>query len=267
MNLMTLGMTLAVIGISALAHGAADEPCIRLKNGDMLTVKRITADADGNLEFVDGTGLFLLARSAYDYALIPCPAELVAAEKLLSEHRFEPALATLNGLEKKYGYLGWRNCCIYNRMRALSGLARNAEAVAAGETLRRDEKDDREEAGSEAQYRWRGLRLLADLYIRQDAKDKAMKLFEELSSCGDDEIAADAYNCRADLLLADKKTDEALLLYLRSVVMFERGVTRREYALRQVVKLLRERNDKSAEKFVAMLAKEYPEEAAPAKKP
>ncbi len=235
----------------------AKVPYIQLKTGEHLEVRAVRAlDAGGNLEFVNGDGTFVLSRRLYDYAEILCPEDVRAAEKLLIDKQPGKAVEAFAALADKYRFLGWENFCQYNRMRGMVQLNRVEEALALGEKVSAAENH----GDQELQNRWRCRRLLADLYRRLEKTDKALATLREIASdCQDDEIALGAYNQEGDILLQRKNPGEALLAYMRPVVMFDREVSGREYALRQVVKLFKEQNDKRGEKFAAMLEKEYPE--------
>ncbi len=249
---LILGLGLILSGWTA----PAKMPYIQLKSGEVLEVNVLRLlDAEGDLEFEDKDGKFILSRRFYDYAVTAFPDDVVAADKLFESKQTVKAIDSFTELAKKYRYLGWEYYCLYKRMQGLIELNRDREALDAGETLR----DGENVASQEQHYFWLCRNLMIDIYLKQGKSDKALMLLREQQQCQDWDIAAGAYNRQGDILLEQQHVDEALLQYMRPVVMFDREVAGREYSLRQVVKLFKERKDKRGELFATMLDKEYPE--------
>ncbi|MDD3117729.1 MAG: hypothetical protein PHQ27_00995 [Victivallales bacterium] len=255
-GLVLLLMTTAA-AVNATGN-AQHEPYIRLKSGQTLEVKTLKAlDEQGNLAFENHDGSFIMSRRLYDYAVVPQPSAIAAAVKMLQENRAEAALKAFGELERQYRYLGWAYYCRYYRMMALQQLKRDGEMLQLPDPS--EQVKDEDLSAAERRHRWQCRRLQAEAYLHSHQENKAEELWQRIAGCPEDDLAAGAYNRQADLKLSRRHPEAALTLYLRPIFMFERHTAGREYALRQVVRLMREQQDPRLKNFTAMLNQEYPE--------
>ncbi len=220
-------------------------------------------DAAGTITYVEGKFTGKLKRDEYtSVKLQKTPDEVTEAEKKMAAAKYEEALGDFKKIfGSKYKYLGYELPSVYGQAFCLAKLNRKGEAV---DLLK---KYDNYEAADEKlqQCFYNCKRLLASIYIEQNQFDDAYPVLTALGNSDDDSLSAFSFNARGEILKKQNKKKDAVLMYMRTALLFPKKINERADSLVNIVNLLKEMNDNRYTKFEDMLKKDYPEKAGEVK--
>ncbi|MBR6076163.1 MAG: hypothetical protein IKP87_12740, partial [Victivallales bacterium] len=182
---------------------------------------------------------------AYKIAVIPKPKEIADLEKLANDEKYEELITAAPAVFDAYKYLGWADAVAALQCEAYLATGKPEKA---NETYQLALKFPREN-----NLRLQRVQLL-DLVGRKQY-DAAEAEAKKLILSKDDALAAFAFNLRGQIREAQGQKKEAVLEYLKTVLLFEgKGKIRRdrEMARQKAVALMKELNDPRAAKIEAL---------------
>ncbi len=262
MTLLTGGLLLAAVQLSAQSAASA-KPVIMTTDGEEIRAASVELTQSGDFRYAeslkDGSPKLSIRRNRVRWAWIPKPEEITAADKLLTNKKYEEAATTFAGLIKSFGPLGWEPYCKLRQAEALDASGKQSEAIKVLETLKDySNASPRNEADLSAAYE-----LLIKFYANIKAWDKGLELSKKLMYAGD-AAAVSALFARGDILSAratetnsqDDRRD-AFNAYAQISLLFPKSSRAAEATFRayQTLTVL---NDARAQIFADKLKKDYP---------
>lgn len=233
----------------------AQEVSVSKKDGTVVRGAFVKTDPNGDIWIKQGQVQRKLKAVDYSYArLKDKPKDISDAEKLLASKDFAKAAASFATLFEKYRFVGYDVLCIYGEANALASQGKKAEAIARLKALDGYELLDDEKAPEF----YDAKKLLATLFIDEAKYDDAMKVLSELGQSNNDDIAAFGFNSRGNIFYKQGKKKDAVLMYLRTALLFPTENEERPSALLQVANILKEMQDNRGAIFAEMLKTEYP---------
>lgn len=212
----------------------------------------IQSAADGTVLLTSAQGQTLTFRpGAYRQAVADKPKEMVQGENLVKSGDLAGAAIILRRVKEQYRFLSWDQCA--SLMLARVELAQKKFAVAAAEY----------EALFAAQPHFKTVPAERANYMQALSgagriKEAAAMVNEDIAS-GSRESAARAQVVRGDMKAAGGQYEEALLDYLRTVLLFrEQAAVLPEATYKTAVALKKMKNPRAAEYFQKVI-KEFPE--------
>lgn len=244
-------VVMALIASSTLMVDAASFIQTKSKK---ITADKITSDSKGNLTYKSSGFSQKVKPNKYLYARIPMPKSIAKAYKSLKSKKYDAALKAFNTAYAKYRYLGWNVYCIYYSGIALDRLKKTDAAIAKLNELKSMPLD------SEKMERYlEAKKLLATLYIEKGDFPKAQNVLKELGNAKNSEIAAFSNVKQGDILLKQGKKKDALLMYLRTVLLFTKSNTKeRPEAFRNTIEILKKEKNNKYLIFEKMAKSDYP---------
>jgi len=237
----TILLATALVCLAA-AGVQANQAYVIDRGGQRINGVKIETDAQGNLTlFLDDTVRRTFRRGNYREAFIPQPDGVTRLQAAYNANRFDLVLENAPRLFEEFKFLGWGGYIGY-----LEGMAyvRTNKFTEAMNTFRRIEPH----AGSQIDKVREGqVRALLGL----NRLDDAQKLLEQMAATGDDSIAAFVFNARGKILAEQGKQQEAVLEYLKTLLLFTDDQVRNERneARTNVVALLTRLGDPRAQEF------------------
>lgn len=211
----------------------------------------ISADGDGNISLRLASGATQNFRpGAYLSAHCPKPGVLATASQLLDQGQWMEALALLEPAYAEFRYLGWAGKIGQMKGRALSALGRHSEAIAALEESLASEADELQQSKLQA--------VLIDSLIGAGEYDRAQQRLAELKSLTPDAVAF-RHNRLGRILDEKGQKKEAVLQYLKTVLLVDRSSRFRKPAYEQVIALMKEMKDERYREYEKRMREEYPE--------
>ena len=262
MTLLTGGLLLAAVQLSAQSAASA-KPVIKTTDGEEIRAASVELTQSGDFRYAeslkDGSPKLSIRRNRVRWAWVPKPEEVAAADKLLTNKKYDEAATTFAGLVKSFGPLGWEPYCKLRQAEALDASGKQSEAIKVLETLKDySNASPRNEADLSAAYE-----LLIKFYANIKAWDKGLELSKKLMYAGD-AAAVNALFARGDILSArasetnslDDRRD-AFNAYAQISLIFPKSSRAAEATFRayQTLSVL---NDARAQIFADMLKKDYP---------
>jgi tetratricopeptide (TPR) repeat protein len=263
MTLLTGGLLLAAVQLSA--QTASAKPVIMTTDGEEIRAASVELTQSGDFRYAeslkDGSPKLTVRKNRVRWAWVPKPDEITAADKLLTNKKYEEAATTFAGLVKSFGPLGWEPYCKLRQAEALDASGKQSEAIKALETLKdfpNTNTHPRIEADLSEAYE-----LLIKFYANIKAWDKGLELSKKLMYAGD-AAAVNALFARGDILSArasetnsqDDRRD-AFNAYAQISLLFPKSSRAAEATFRayQTLTVL---NDARAKIFADRLKKDYP---------
>lgn len=241
---------LALIWSGAFSASAKGKAYIINSRGDKVSGDSIQADSSGNLILKMGAVSQRFPRGRYRYAWIAKPREISQAEQLVRARRIDQALTALKAAFGKYKYMGWAGYTGFFRARILMSKKQYVAAEKVVKEALRYPNDEKSKAKLK--------QVLVETLLALNKLDDADRIVRGLKT-SDPKVACFVFNTRGKLLAAQGKKKEALLQYLKTVLIFDKSVGPvRKEAYREVVNLLKEMKDQRAKTFEAKMRKEYP---------
>ena len=262
MTLLTGGLLLAAVQLSAQSASAA-KPVIMTTDGEEIRAASVELTQSGDFRYAeslkDGSPKLSIRKNRVRWAWIPKPEEITAADKLITNKKYDEAATTFAGLVKPFGPLGWEPYCKLRQAEALDASGKQSEAIKVLETLKDySNASPRNEADLSAAYE-----LLIKFYANIKAWDKGLELSKKLMYAGD-AAAVSALFARGDILSArasetnsqDDRRD-AFNAYAQISLLFPKSSRAAEATFRayQTLTVL---NDARAKIFADKLKKDYP---------
>lgn len=244
--------------LSVAIHASNNKACtVFFKNGDRIHADSVSFNPDGSVSFSNAGIKHLIPSELFDFAQTPEPADIAAADELLRQHQYPAAAKAFSMAADNPSHPDWTVYCLYNQADAMSKSGQTSQVlpILAKIAQIHVKGPDRELLAYA-----RSALLRANILAAEGKNDEAAALLPSLFSNHNDDLAAEAFNLHAEILLKQGKTREALLAYMRPALQFDRGVRARKIALSQICKILASMNDPREKTFSDILNRDYPEE-------
>ncbi len=249
---MGVGFRLAVAAALLVVAAGSRADQLVLKNTTVMEAKSIRFKASTQeyiVTTVEGTIVPVPAKSV-DHAVVPRPPTLDPAIAAVNSGKFDAAIAPLEQLVTEYQGLEWDNVARDVLGMAYLGKKDFKKAVALYKEILDNMPIERISLSVRRHY-WEALKG-AELYT-QLKKD-----LDEVIAKGPRDTAAMAQLLRGDMYLAQGQKNEALLDYLRTVILYEKETTILPEALYKAAGLLEELRDPRAGELRKKLKADFP---------
>lgn len=228
----------------------AQAPYVQPTNGDKVVGSSLSSDGTGNLTLkLKGGASRNFRRGTYRSAWTPKPKEVVAAEATIRKGDMSGALKQLEQAYRKYRYVGWGGYTAYMQAKIYLKTGKNNDAERVCRDALRLPLSESESA-----------KLKQGLVQSLLAQNKITEAKREIKNLRTTEpkVAAFVFNVRGDLLQKENKPKEAVLQYLKTILLFDKSVgSVRKEAYVETVKILEELKDNRAKSFKARYQAEY----------
>lgn len=219
----------------------------------VLKVENLVANADDSISYTLDGNRWTAPKYSYDYARVPKPAEISAADKVLKKGNFVKAEKMYQIEFGKYKNLGWGIYCITGRAKALDKLGRVKEALIQIERIMGDVSPD-----PNLKKDLTAARLLyVDLLIKSKKYKAAAIQAEALLASDDNNVVFTAFERKGDIALLQNDKKKAVREYLQACFLVT-DHPRIPELLYRVTILLKEMKDNRWKQFAAILKKQYP---------
>jgi len=249
-------LSILVFSLTLISY-AKEAPFIQQKTKKIIA-ERVTSDTKGVLTYKVRSLKMQrkLKPSEYVYARIPAPTEVVSAMRKLKAKKYRDASTALKKCHEKYRFLGWDIYCLYYAGVSLDKSGKKELAIKELEKIKEFPADPRKKKNF-----YNAMKLLATLYIDVKEYEKAEKTLSSIGEADDAAIFAFVNNSRGDMLLKKGLPKDAVLMYLRTVMLCTKDNNKKERpeALAKVIKILKEENNNRHLDFEKMLKADYPD--------
>jgi tetratricopeptide (TPR) repeat protein len=229
------------------AHAQDKKDCYVIKTtGERIRGVEISVTSDdGDLLLnVDGKVKFPFKRGSYRFAYVPEPREVETLRKAYEGGQYDGVVKYADRVFEMYKFVGWGDYVAY-----LEGMS----------YLQQKKLDEAKEAfqkgsrfpGKHTDELMRGM-VLTMLELNETDKVKPA-LARMITSSSKDDVAF-AFNARGRILEKEGKKKEAVLEYLKTLLLFDSGSVEesRDEARTRVVALLKDMNDARWKDFEKM---------------
>lgn len=242
---LLIGILLGVIGAAAVHAQQQNCYVVQADGSRQKAVAIQVASPQGDLNVnVDGRGAVNVKRGSYRYAMIPKPAEVQQLEQLFEEGKYQDVAKNATAVFEAYKFLGWGDVVGGLQAEAYLALKQND---AARKVLEKAAPFTAE--GQDALMR-------ANLLIMLDAKefDKIEEILSKLVLSKEEAYAAFAFNMRGQIFALQGQKKQAVLEYLKTLLLFDGRKLRKERAeaKKQAVAIMKELNDPRVSKIEAI---------------
>lgn len=224
----------ALLLVAGLALVAQEKPYVIAADGAKHEGDSIAADANGNLKLKAGVATKTFPARSYRRAWVPKPRPVVQAEKLYEAGKYDEANRLLGPAFGQYKFLGWG--ATIAELRGKAALADNNAREAEIQF-----KNGLPFAQTKSEQVM--LRVgMARAMIEQNRLDDARKLVDAMATV-DPELAPKVYHVKGYLQEKSGEQKQAVLEYLKVVLIYEDAGEERKLALQNVVRILRDMKD------------------------
>lgn len=233
---------------ASLWMGAAlaqdDKPYVVESSGNKILGDDIAANAQGAIRLTIGQVSRTFAPGSFQSAWTPEKGKLAETHQAFDAGKYDAVVESVNALLPTYKFLGWGEKLVDWQGRSLLALKKYKEA------------EDAFRQGSSLVKSRSGAALLkaglVQSYIGQGQFDKAEKEIGEAMTT-DKDVAPLVFQCKG--MLSERKGDkkQAVLDYLKVVLLFPDAGAVRTQSLQKVVELMKELKDVRAAEFEKML--------------
>jgi tetratricopeptide (TPR) repeat protein len=233
----TIASLAALFCLTAIPGRLLAQSCYVVdKSGNRIRGDALVANEAGDLQLKIGEAVRTFKAGTYRYGYVPKPRQVDLLEKAFEQQRYDMVKEKAPEIFEAYKHLGWGGLVAY-----FEGQACLAEGKAA-EALQKFEAGERF-AGPHADAVSKGK---ASAYLELGRDKEAAELLAKLKAAAGDDVAAFAFLASGKLLQKDGRTKEAVLEYLKTVLLFAPGAgfdVERRQAKEAAVALLKEMGD------------------------
>ncbi len=237
--------------IVAGGHVYADRPYVVLPDGSRVEGTDIRARPNGEIILTEPRGTRTFAPGRYERAYAPRPDEFGEAQQLIRNERYDQAIEILEDLVRRYRHLEWDNRSMDLIARAQMGKGDHASAVGTYERLFSNTPRMRE--NRDILWSYHRAMLRAGQYDELEAK------MNELISDGSRADAARAQIYRGDIKASRGLYEDAVLDYMRTVVLFKEQRDSQPEALFKAGEALEQLRDNRAREMFQRVVREFPD--------
>ena len=239
---------LAAGALAAIEASAA--PYVVLMNGTTNVGVSITRKLDQSVVLtLEGGKVFTYAKDQVKAAVADMPPEYTKAVQALSAGKPDEAIALCEGVISNLRGLHWDNQA--RRIIAYANKSKNkfGEAVTAIETAFRESPELKSDEKFMGDY--------CTMLIAAGQYEKVGTELDKLVASGSRPMAARAQVLRGDMRVAQGLADQAILDYMRTVILFENEKETRGEAMFKAAELLEKRKDRRAPELYRRIKEEY----------
>jgi len=243
-NLICALFLMGSIGLSAA------DMIIKTKS-KVIKADSITANSEGVLTFKAGGATQQIKPGKYIYARIPKPKAVANADKKMKSGQYGAAIQAYDKAYGKYKYLGWDVYCKLKKAVALAKMKKNKDAIKILKRIKKpvDPAKNRE---------FNKIReILTDLNIKEGNLSEAQSAMRSIGHTSNPKVLAKNNNKQAEILLKNGKRKDALLMYLRTVLLIDKKIRERKTALKKVISMLKEDKNNKYLEFENIMKKDY----------
>lgn len=203
------------------------------------------SNAQGDIVLhIDGRLKVPFKRNAYRYVTTPRPRELDQLDQLMEQEKYQEVVKNAPALFEAYKFLGWGDYLISVECEARIALKQIDEAK---KLLSRANAF----AGANTDMLYRAQLLLM---IEDKQYDKTEEILNRMITSRRDKDAAFAFNMRGQLCLAKGQKKQAVLEYLKTLLVFDnkKAPKERAEAKKQAVAIMKELKDPRVGKIEAL---------------
>jgi tetratricopeptide (TPR) repeat protein len=203
------------------------------------------SNAQGDIVLhVDGRLKVPFKRAAYRFVTTPKPRELDQLDQLMEQEKYQDVVKNAPALFETYKFLGWGDYLIGVECEARLALKQVDEAKKVF-----SKANAFAGANTDMLYRAQLLLLIEDKQF-----DKAEEILNRMITSKRDQDAAFAFNMRGQLNLAKGQKKQAVLEYLKTLLVFDaqKAPKERAEAKKQAVAIMKELKDPRVGKIEAM---------------
>ncbi len=215
----------------------ADDVYVVLRNGAKIEGVALKAESDGTLklQLKAGGQSQIFKPGTYRYGYVPKPKAVKQLEEAHEGGKHDAILKVAGQIFEHYKFLGWGGHIAY--IEGMSHIA-NKDYTKAKNAFERG----RSYAAGHEDELAKGMVLVM---LGLDQFDQVQAVIEKLKKSGDDETAAFAFNVQGRILAKQGKKKEAVLEFLKTLLLFRPNsvVRERNEAREQAVALMKEMND------------------------
>ena len=240
--------TLLVVMIAFAALSTYAQKCYVVKaDGSRQKAEDIkvkNANGDLNVFVNKNQQPILFSRNMYRYAVVPKPQQVEQLGNNLLADKYDEVIAAAKQLYDAYKFLGWGDYIACCQAQAYLGKNNLDEANKALALAKRTPGPNRDNI----------LETEIKCLIKAGKFDKTEELLKNLMMSKDDNIAAKAFNLRGETLLAQGQKKQAVLEYLKTLLLFDKKKVPAEhaYAKKQAIAIMKELKDPRVSKIEAM---------------
>ena len=242
---------LAALVIGAIVVPVADAAYVILPNGTRIDGTQIRAKSTGEIILTTAQGQQSFFKGQYTKAVADKPAEYDRALQLAGQKQFDEALKLLQGIVSQYAFLEYDNIARAKIAEIQTAKGDAVAAVAAYDDLFRADPTLKNDAN--LAWAWRESMLSAKQF------DKLLPQLDEIIAKGERADAARAQIMRGDVRLGQNQVENAVLDYLRTVVLFEGVDAIQPEALYKAAQALKTLRDPRADQMINTLKSKYPD--------
>lgn len=246
MNRQRLTVGLCALLAAACLRAQTASPFVVLNNGQRMPVREIRVHEGTGIAFVDANGRQITWRAGqFRAAFVPEPPPVAALENFLNAKDYDQVIQFAPRVSAQFGILGWGDKIAY--IEGTAHLAKE-DPVKAAEAFARGA----EFPGTAYRQQLARGRVLA--MLAQGKIEEVRDSLDTMVRSADPADAAMAFNARGRILAKEDKPREAVLEYLKTLLLFDAGTPGvgqfRDEARQQVVALMREIGDPKWRMFV-----------------
>jgi len=227
----------ALICVAGRLLGAAADCYVVKRNGTKVKGVSVKAESDGTLKLqMEKNGpIQTFKKGTYRYGYVSRPKEVASLERAAEGGKHDLILKHAPQVFDRYKYLGWGDHISF-----LEGMA-YIEKKQFGQAKTSFERGSNFRAKHSDEL-LQGM-VLALLGLKEI--DKAKPMLAKMMKSADRDMAAFSFNVQGDILAQEGKKKEAVLEYLKTLLLFRPGSVKRERskAKTQAVALLKEMKD------------------------
>jgi len=249
--IFTIGLALLVTA-SAWAQRSSRTPYYVIdRTGNYVYGSAIQADPTGKISIkLSGSGTRSFSSGQYRSAHAPAPQAMKDATGFMRQGNWDAALGKLDGAWRTHKYLGSAGSIARLRSTCFIKKGQAAEADKALSEGLRFEKDP------DGKTKLNAAR--AEVQIAQGNLAAAEATLTRIrGGLADPETATFVFNTRGMLLNKKGQKREAILQYLKTVLLYPKAGHVRRDALMQVVAIMKELKDNRASQFASVLKNDY----------
>ncbi|OPZ27327.1 MAG: hypothetical protein BWZ02_01685 [Lentisphaerae bacterium ADurb.BinA184] len=234
-------LTVSLLAVLGAATAAAQSCYVIDKAGVKINGDELAATATGDLTLKLGAASRQFKAGTYRLAYIPRPREVEALEKALQQKGYDTVVEKAPALYQRFKFLGWGGyiAALQSQAHLAKGEAdKGLRVITAAEEFAGVHTDQ-------------VLKAKISALVELGKTAEAEPLLKRLRAAESDEIAAFAFLTSGRLLAKQDRPKDAILQYLKTVLLFKDGVAdaEKQEARRQVAALLKQIGDPRAKQF------------------
>jgi tetratricopeptide (TPR) repeat protein len=244
-GLIAVGCLFLILSSNAgFAQRRSNEPYVVNNNGQKIFGHRIEA-SNGTIILHKGNAEVQFRKGEYERAFIPQPEGVKRLRQSFEQADYDRVVEEAEYLFSQYKYLGWAGRIAYMHGQALIEQEAFQDALTVLKQATQYPMDDAQ--------KYKLNKAQAECYLELGENKQASRLLQELKKAEDEEIALFSFYANGKLLREQGKENEAIIEFLKVVMLFDNEQDQAEpyysQSKKAAVELLKKINDKSYERI------------------